>query len=119
MLTLGERIRQLRQEKDLSLRELAKSVGVSAAFLSDVELGRRYPSDKHLAALAKALPTSVEDLRQYDTRPPISDLRRMTISNPEFGFAFRQLIENKVKPEELIRFVEERSKKQKLNKDKE
>ena len=119
MLTLGERIRQLREERDISLRELAKSVGLSAAFLSDVELGRRYLSDKHLSALAKALETSLEDLKQYDTRPPIRDLRRMTISDPEFGFAFRQLIDKKVKPQELLKFIEERSKKQKLNKDKE
>ena len=117
-MTLGERIRQLRAERDKSLRELAKLVGLSAAFLSDVELGRRYPSDKHLAALAKALATSVEDLKQYDTRPPISDLRRMTISKPEFGFAFRQLIDKKVEPQELLKFIEERSKEQKSNKDK-
>jgi len=118
MLTLGERIRQLREGKDRSLRELAKSVGLSAAFLSDVELGRRYLSDKYLSAIAKALETSVEDLKQYDTRPPIRDLRRMTISDPEFGFAFRQLIDKKVKPEELLKFIEERSNKQKSNKGK-
>jgi transcriptional regulator with XRE-family HTH domain len=119
MLTLGERIRQLRDERDMSLRELAKLVGLSAAFLSDVELSRRYPSDKHLAALAKVLATSVEDLKQYDTRPPISDIRRMTISNPEFGFAFRQIIDKKVKPQELLKFIRERSKEQKPNKDEE
>jgi transcriptional regulator with XRE-family HTH domain len=98
---------------------LAKLVGLSAAFLSDVELGRRYPSDKHLAALAKALATSGEDLKQYDTRPPISDLRRMTISDPEFGFAFRQIIDKKVRPQELLKFIEERSKKQKPTKGRE
>ena len=63
MMTIGERIRQLREEKDLSLRELAKTIGVSAAFLSDVELGRRYPSDKHLSAITRALGSTLEDLR--------------------------------------------------------
>ena len=43
---LGQRIRELRGKKDLSLRELAKKLDVSAAFLSDIELGRRYPSEK-------------------------------------------------------------------------
>ena len=43
MKTLGERIRELREERDLSLRELAGKIGVSAAFMSDVELNRRYP----------------------------------------------------------------------------
>lgn len=118
-LALGDRIRQLREERDLSLRELAKKVGVSAAFLSDVELGRRYPSDKHLSALARALSTTLEDLKQFDTRPPMRDLRRMTISDPQFGFAFRQLIDKKIKPQELLEFIEKRSGKQKRDKDKE
>ena len=50
MKTLGQRIRELREEKDFSLRELAKKSGVTAPFLSDIELGRRYPSEKVLSA---------------------------------------------------------------------
>ena len=34
MKTLGERIRELREKQDLSLRELAGKIGVSAAFMS-------------------------------------------------------------------------------------
>ena len=70
MKTLGELIRELREERDLSLRELATKIEVSAAFMSDVELGRRHPSDKHMAAVARALGTSLEDIQQCDTRPP-------------------------------------------------
>jgi transcriptional regulator with XRE-family HTH domain len=112
MKTLGERIRELREAKDMSLRELAAAIDVSAAFMSDVELGRRYPSDKHLAALATALETSTDDLGKYDTRPPIQEFRRMTVSNPEYGFAFRQMIDKKVSPGELLKFLEERDKQQ-------
>ena len=119
-LTLGERIRQLREEKmDMSLRELAKKVGVSAAFLSDVELGRRHPSDKYLGAIAKSLDTPLDELKQYDTRPPMRDLRRMTISNPQFGFAFRQLIDKNITPQELLDFIEKQSREQKKDKGKE
>ena len=106
MVTIGERIRQLREGKDMSLRELAKAIGVSAAFLSDVELGRRYPSDKHLDALVRALATPLEDLKKHDTRPPMRDLRRMTHSNPEYGYAFRRLIDRKISPQQLLEFVE-------------
>src|SRR5260370_33454329 len=66
--TLGQRIRELREAKDLSLREFAKKLGgLSAAFLSDVELGRRHPSDKVLADMARALGTRVDDLRRHVT----------------------------------------------------
>ncbi len=113
MKTLGQRIRELREDKDMSLRELAKEIDVSAAFLSDVELERRYPSDKHLSALAKALETSIDNLRDYDTRPPMNDLRRITNLDPKFGYAFRQIINNKVSPDELIDFVQNRPTKKK------
>ena len=112
MKNLGERIRELREAKDMSLRELATTIEVSPAFMSDVELGRRYPSDKHLIALAAALGTSPEDLSQYDTRPPLQEFRRMTVSNPEYGFAFRKMIDKKVSPSELLQFLEDRDKQQ-------
>lgn len=108
MKTLGERIRELREEKDLSLRELATTIGVSAAFMSDVELGRRYPSDKHLASIARALGTTMEDLAQHDTRPPMQEFRRRSLSDPEFGFAFRQVIDRKVSSKELLEFLKSR-----------
>ena len=47
------------RSKTFSLRELAGKIGVSAAFMSDVELNRRYPSDKHLREIAQYLGTGV------------------------------------------------------------
>lgn len=109
MKALGERIRELREEKDLSLRELATTISVSAAFMSDVELGRRYPSDKHLAAIARVLETTMEDLARYDTRPPLQEFRRRTLSDPELGFAFRQVMDRKVSSKELLDFLKSRA----------
>lgn len=109
-MTIGERIRQLREVKDLSLRELAKTVGVSAAFMSDVELGRRYPSDKHIGAIAQALGAKLNDLKDYDTRPPIRELRRITLSDPQYGLAFRQLIDRNISSQELLDFIKEQGK---------
>ena len=106
MISLAEKIRQLREAKDMSLRELGKKVDASPAFLSDVELGRRYPSDKLFVSLAVALDISLKELKACDTRLPLKDLRRITISDPSYGFAFRQIIDKKISPEELIKFVE-------------
>jgi transcriptional regulator with XRE-family HTH domain len=105
--TLGERIRELREEQDLSLREFATKLGgLSAAFLSDIELGRRHPSDKVLADMAKVLGTSVDDLRKHDTRPPVEDLKRLATANPAYGLALRQIVDKKVSPEELMKLAE-------------
>ena len=111
MKTLGERIRELREENDLSLRELATKMDVSAAFMSDVELGRRYLSDKHMVAVARALGTSMDDLREHDTRPPLREFRRATLSNPEYGFAFRQMMDRNISSQEILDFISQRDKK--------
>src|SRR5215210_5483942 len=104
--TLGERIRELREEKDFSLREFAVKLDVSPAFISDIELGRRYPSDDNLARMAKLLGTTLEALKAYDTRPPVSKLRRLATSNPTWGLAFRKALE--MPPEDLIKYAEQR-----------
>jgi transcriptional regulator with XRE-family HTH domain len=98
--SLGQRLHQLRDKADLSLRELAKRVSISPPFLSDIELGRRFPSEEILAKLAAALNVPLEDLKQYDNREPIADLKRLMDSDPKLGFAFRTAVE-KVKSGEL------------------
>lgn len=106
--TLGERIRELREAQDLSLREFALSLKLSAAFVSDVELGRRYPSDSVLDEIAKALKTSLDDLQKYDTRAPVEDLKRLASSNPTYGLAFRSIVDNKISPEDLLKWAEKK-----------
>jgi transcriptional regulator with XRE-family HTH domain len=92
--TLGEVIRKLREDADFSLRELAKKIGITPPFLSDIELGRRYPSDATLRNLAKILKVSVDELKQYDHRDSVSDLKRLIESNPSIGFAFRTAVDD-------------------------
>ncbi len=92
-ISLGQRIHELRDKADLSLRGLAKRIGISSPFLSDIELGRRFPSEEILAKLAGALNVPLEDLKQYDTRAPIADLKRLMDSDPKLGFAFRTAVE--------------------------
>lgn len=112
MKTLAQRIRELREEKDLSLRELARKLGVTAPFLSDIELGRRNPSDKVLAKLAQALGTSADELRQFDTRPPVDAMRRLTTADPSYGLAFRMLIDKNVSSKDLMEFAEGKKKRE-------
>jgi transcriptional regulator with XRE-family HTH domain len=99
-ISLGQRIHELRDKAGLSLRKLADQIGISSPFLSDIELGRRFPSEEILAKLAKALDVSPDELKQYDTRGPIADLKRLVDSDPKLGFAFRTVVE-KIKNGEL------------------
>ncbi len=105
-MTLGEYIRKLRDERDLSLREFARKLDCSAPFLSDVELGRRFPSDKLLEQIATLLGTSVADLRKYDQRPPpTEDIKKLISKDPRYALAFRTIVENKVPAEDLLKLA--------------
>lgn len=110
--TLGDRLRELRNERDLSLRELAKLVEVSAPFLTDVEQGRRFPKEETLESLARSLRTTVADLKAHDTRPPTKEISELSEKNLDYAFAFRRVVQHvkdkKLTPEEIIRRIEQR-----------
>jgi transcriptional regulator with XRE-family HTH domain len=112
--TLGETIRALREQKDISLREFAKRLdNLSAAHLSDIELGRRSPSPELLEKIATKLEIPLEDLQKLDSRPPVEELKRKSAADPAYGFALRKMVEADVKPEDIMQYLEEQKKKEK------
>ena len=67
---MGDRLRQARRARGLSLRRLAEVVGVSPSLISQVETGRAKPSVNTLYALANELGISLDVLLFMDTQPP-------------------------------------------------
>jgi transcriptional regulator with XRE-family HTH domain len=101
-MTLGEKIRKLRDHRKLSLREFGSKLRRSAPFLSDIELGRRFPSEKVLNDMAQILGVDVEELKAHDTRPPLDEMKRKIAADPRFAVALRTVINGNVTPDELL-----------------
>ncbi|MCC6356462.1 MAG: helix-turn-helix domain-containing protein [Verrucomicrobiae bacterium] len=105
--TLGERIKELRQKANMSLRQLAERIGKSPPFVSDVELGRRYPSEGVLEDIARVLGADATELKKLDTRDSIPLVKRLVEADPRWGLAFRTAAEagraGRLTPEEAIR----------------
>lgn len=59
---MGRRIRVIRERKDLSREELAEKIGITPAFISDVEYGNKGMSIKNLYLLSQLLDVSVDYL---------------------------------------------------------
>jgi transcriptional regulator with XRE-family HTH domain len=91
--TMGQRLRELRERAGLSLREVAKAANVSAPFLSDVELGRRFPTNETLTLIARKLGASADDLKKHDHRSALADLKRLAEGSPSLGAAVRALVD--------------------------
>jgi len=60
--TIGEFIREQREQAEVSVRQLARLAGVSNPYLSQIERGLRKPSAEILAQIAKGLRISAEQL---------------------------------------------------------
>jgi transcriptional regulator with XRE-family HTH domain len=59
---VGERLREARQLRGVSVRSLARELGVSASLISQIETGKSQPSVSTLYAMTTALGISVEDV---------------------------------------------------------
>ena len=59
---VGERLRVARQRRGVSVRSLARELGVSASLISQIETGKSQPSVSTLYAMTTALGISVEDV---------------------------------------------------------
>jgi transcriptional regulator with XRE-family HTH domain len=99
---LGAALRACREAKGVSLREVAKAVGLSAPFISDCELGRRNLSPHHRTTylkflrplLAIKLPGRIHRMKRVAlhrlTDEQKADVERISraekpIDNPSFG----------------------------------
>ena len=69
---LGHRLRQLRNERNVTLTELAEETGISASTLSRLESGLRRPKLEQLLPLARAFNLTLDDLVDA---PPTGDPR--------------------------------------------
>lgn len=71
--SLGQRIREERVQRGVSLRALASEVGVSASMISQIENGKTQPSVSTLYAITSALGVSIQevfDAALQDAAPP-------------------------------------------------
>jgi transcriptional regulator with XRE-family HTH domain len=96
---LSQRLRTLRHEKGMPLREMAKIAGVSVSFLSQVERGTASPSIGTLIRMARALDETVSSL--FEPRNAARLIRanqRPTLVHPE-----RQWSEELLSPRDFTR----------------
>jgi transcriptional regulator with XRE-family HTH domain len=90
-MTFGERLRALRKEKGLTLRQMSAKVGVGHTYLSRIETGRmtygEYPSEQLIHKLADTLGADEDELLLLAEKIP-EQVRTRLLQRPD---AFRAL----------------------------
>jgi transcriptional regulator with XRE-family HTH domain len=94
--SIGEYIRQQREQAKISLRQLASAAGVSNPYLSQIERGVRRPSAEILQQIAKGLRISAEALYVQagilEDRRPDSGVRAAVLADPELTERQKQVL---------------------------
>jgi len=85
-MTFGERVRELRKTKNLTLRDMATKVEIDFTYLSKIENGKLdfsdYPSEKLIRRLAKALGGDVDELLLLAEKIP-DEIRKRVVERPD------------------------------------
>jgi transcriptional regulator with XRE-family HTH domain len=94
--SIGDYIREQREQAKISMRQLAQSAGVSNPYLSQIERGLRKPSADILQQLAKGLRISAEALYVQagilEDRPADSGVRSALLADPELSERQKQVL---------------------------
>ena len=105
MMTFGERIRELRKAKNLTLRDVAKKVKVNFTYISKIENHKldfgEFPSEDLIRKLAKVLEASEDELLLLAKKIP-EDIKQRVLDRPD---AFRKIA--KLDDEQLDRLLGE------------
>ena len=94
--SIGEYIREQREQARISMRQLAQAAGVSNPYLSQIERGLRKPSADILQQIAKGLRISAEALYVQagilEDRPADSGVRSALMADPELSERQKQVL---------------------------
>jgi transcriptional regulator with XRE-family HTH domain len=95
--SLGEQLKRLRLERELTQRDLAYHAGLDSKHISRIELGRVDPGTITLIRLARALNITVGELFETVTPSGLSrfspaDLRRLTTATDDIEAVVKRLI---------------------------
>lgn len=87
-MQIGEKIKSERIKKKISLREFSRKLGISAAYLVDIEKGRRPPSYELLQKISDLLDIPVSTLNKYNLEMP-KHIRDWIEKHPFFSRLFK------------------------------
>jgi transcriptional regulator with XRE-family HTH domain len=94
--SLGDYIREQRESAQVSLRQLAKTAGVSNPYLSQIERGLKKPSAEILQQIAKGLRISAETLYVragiLDEGHGASDVTAAVLTDPTIGERHKRVL---------------------------
>lgn len=95
---LGERLKSLRKQKGMTQAALAKAIGSSAGYISEIENGSKRPGSEHLFSLKRVFQVSLDEL-VGGTAPAQVEIQQQF---PEYAIDGEALEKAKVALDEIV-----------------
>lgn len=109
-MKFGERVRELRQKRNLTQRDLGAQVDVEFSYISKIENGKldfgNYPSERLIERLAEALGVEADELLLLAEKVP-PQIKQRVMDRPDAFRKFAQLDDEAL--DELVEQVDENS----------
>jgi transcriptional regulator with XRE-family HTH domain len=104
---LGDRLKRMRSQRNLGLRETANKVGISATYLSRIEnnLEPSPPSEEKIRRLAEVLEDDFDELMRLADRLP-SDVSEIIKADSDMPAFLRRAKESNYSAKDLLDFLE-------------
>jgi HTH-type transcriptional regulator, competence development regulator len=101
-VNFGSYIRQLRKEKDKSIREFADQIGIDFTYLSKIENGKvDPPSEEKIRLMARELEVDAETLLGMAGKISAEQIRKVVDSNPNVGVLLRKIQSRKLTSDQI------------------
>lgn len=101
-MDFGSRIRELRKEKGISLRDFADMVRIDFTYLSKIENGKvDPPSEEKIRMMATKLGVEAEALLGLAGKISSEQIRKAVESNPDVGVLLRKLQSRKLTSDQV------------------
>ena len=95
MSTVGKKIQNARSASGISVKQLAKNIGVSVGFLQDIESGRKILNEELIKKVEKTMNISLDEDVFDSTDGPVENLKETSINknvNKQWEDAFSHIL---------------------------
>ncbi|MBC8507266.1 MAG: helix-turn-helix domain-containing protein [Anaerolineales bacterium] len=106
-MNFGSRVRQLRVEKDISLRDFAEMIGIDFTYLSKIENGKvDPPSEEKIRMIARELGEDEEEMLSLAGKFSSEQMRKAVEEHPEVGKLLRRIQSRKLTRKQLKQMLD-------------
>lgn len=99
--TIGKKLKELRAERNMSMREVGEEIGINYTYISKIEKGQ-IPSMKLLNDLCKVYGVEVKDL-YGESQPVPEELREIGVEWISFA---KEMEKENLTPERIKRYID-------------